>query len=249
MKYAFAGDRNLSVQILDFLLVKGYKPLALLVSDASKATHKDILIEKANLDKEFVFVGNEFKHNLDKLQSLDLDYIIGIHFPYIIPVEVLHIPRVGVVNLHPAFLPFNKGWNTPSWAILDNTEYGATLHFMEETLDTGAIIHQIELAPALTDTADSLYKKVIELEYIVFKEAFEDLVSLQPRRTKQIEKGTSYSKKDLIKIQEIELDRKYSGLEIINKLRALTTNNIQESSFFINENGEKIHITINLVKD
>jgi methionyl-tRNA formyltransferase len=249
MRYAFAGDRDISVQILDFLINSGFKPEALFVSEEPTATHKDLLIKKANLENRLVFVGNEFKNNLDLLNSLNLDYIIGIHFPYIIPIDVLNIPNVGVINLHPSYLPYNKGWHTASWAILDNSKLGATLHFMEETLDTGDIIHQIELMPKLNDTADSLYKKVLELEYIVFKEAFNEIVSLKPKRVKQLEIGTSHSKKDLAKIQEIELYKKYSGLEILNRLRALTTSNINEASFFINENGEKVYITLNLVKD
>src|SRR5690606_40574828 len=65
---------------------------------------------------EYIFEGNDFKNdeNFSKLKELNLDYIIGIHFPYIIPTEVLKIPKTGFLNLHPAYLPYNKGWNTPS---------------------------------------------------------------------------------------------------------------------------------------
>jgi methionyl-tRNA formyltransferase len=68
-----------------------------------------------------------------------------------------------VLNLHPV-LPYNKGWNTPSWAILDNTTYGATLHFMTEALDEGDIIHQKKLEIVFADTANTLYQKALELE-------------------------------------------------------------------------------------
>jgi methionyl-tRNA formyltransferase len=249
MRYAFAGDRNIALKILEFLIDKGFKPLALFVCDESKATHHNELVEKASLDSKFVFYGNDFKKNLDLIKSLNLDYIIGIHFPYIIPNEFLFTPKIGVINLHPAYLPYNKGWHTPSWAIIDGSKYGATLHFMDQTLDTGDIIHQLDIKPQLTDTADSLYKKVLDLEFQVFKEAFSELISLNPKRTKQIENGTSYSKKDLSKAQEIKIDQFYTGLEIINKLRGLTTNNVKESAYFLNEVGKKIHITINLSED
>jgi hypothetical protein len=44
------------------------------------------LIEISGLEK-FIFLGNNFRSekSLELLKSLDLDYIIGIHFPYIIP--------------------------------------------------------------------------------------------------------------------------------------------------------------------
>ena len=76
------------------------------------------------------------------LEQLSLDYIICVHFPYIVPREILSIPKYGVTNLHPAYLPYNLGWHTPSWAILENTPIGATLHYMDECVDTGDIIHQ-----------------------------------------------------------------------------------------------------------
>ena len=140
MKYAFAGDREISVNILSFLISKGYKPLALLVPDKTKSSHAKELIALSGIEKEFIFEGKEFLENINLFKSLDLDYIFGVHFPYIIPTEVLELPKIGFLNLHPAFLPFNKGWHTPSWAIIDGTKYGATLHFMSKKLDEGNII-------------------------------------------------------------------------------------------------------------
>ena len=89
--------------------------------------------------------------------------------------EVLIIPKIGFLNLHPSFLPYNKGWNTPSWAILDKTPYGATLHFMDQTLDEGDIIHQKRIDVLTVDTANNLYKKILKLEEEVFFEAFDEL--------------------------------------------------------------------------
>jgi methionyl-tRNA formyltransferase len=52
------------------------------------------LIEISGLEKNLFFVGNNFRsENLELLKSLDLDYIIGIHFPYIIPSNVLNFPK------------------------------------------------------------------------------------------------------------------------------------------------------------
>jgi folate-dependent phosphoribosylglycinamide formyltransferase PurN len=66
---------------------------------------------------------------------------------------------VCLIYIH--ILPYNKGWNTPSWAILDTT-YGA-LHFMTEALDEDDIIHQKKLEIVLR-TANTLYQKALELE-------------------------------------------------------------------------------------
>jgi methionyl-tRNA formyltransferase len=247
MKYVFAGDRQISVNILKWMIAKGYSPVALMVSSGKNESHADELIKISNLPQNKILIGKSFSErtSIETLKSLGADYFIGIHFPYVISSEVLNIPKIGFLNLHPAYLPYNKGWHTPSWAILDGTPYGATLHFMSETLDEGDIIHQkiIEVKP--DDTANSLYKRVLSLEEQVFHEAFDDLLSLVPSRVKQYTEGTSHTKRDLIKVQEINYLEYYKAEELISKIRALTTNDINEAAYFIVD-GKKVRIQINL---
>ncbi len=247
MKFAFAGDRKISCTILKFIISRGFKPSALLISDFDKASHDEDLIQISGLEKALIFRGNEFKNPevIQFLSSLELDYIFGIHFPYIIPTEILAIPKIGVVNLHPAYLPYNKGWHTPSWAIIEGCPYGATLHFMEEALDEGDIIHQKAIDVYPTDTANSLYKRVLKLEEEVFFEAFDSLSELNPKRIKQLDKGTSHQKKELKALQEINISENGSAIDLINKIRALTTNDHNESAYFILDN-KKIGVQINL---
>lgn len=247
MRYAFAGDRNISCKLLKFLIKKGHTPLALFVSGDINVTHGQELIDIAGINKSYIFKGNEFRksENIQQLKELELDYIFGIHFPYIIPKEILEIPKIGFLNLHPAYLPYNKGWHTPSWAILDKTPYGATLHFMEEALDEGDIIHQKKLQILLHDTANNLYQRVLELEAEVFYEAFETLLSLKPNRKKQNKKGTSHVKRDLHKLQQIDLNQECHPDEFIDKLRTLTTNKESEAAYFIKD-GKKIGVQVKL---
>jgi len=166
MRYAFAGNRNISCNLLKFIISKGYYPKALLVMDDKQSNHVKKLIELSKLSEANIFFGKSFTQeaNIKILKNMQLDYIIGIHFPYIIPNKVLECPKIGFLNLHPAYLPFNKGWHTPSWAILDKTKYGATLHFMSQKLDEGDIIHQKEIQVSIEDTADTLYSKTLKLE-------------------------------------------------------------------------------------
>ncbi|NBC57067.1 MAG: hypothetical protein GVY05_02115 [Bacteroidetes bacterium] len=247
MRYAFAGDRKISCRLLKFLISKGYKPLALLVSEGTNASHNQELIEIAQLERNYVLSANAFKtsENIKLLKSLDLDYVFGVHFPYIIPQEVLMIPKVGFLNLHPAYLPYNKGWHTPSWAIIDKTPFGATLHFMTENLDEGAIIHQKRLVVLPEDTANTLYQRVLNLEEEVFVEAFDELVTLNPKSKKQIEAGSSHIKKDLRNQQLIDLASKINPMDLIDKLRALTTNKTTEAAYFIKDN-KRIGVQVRL---
>lgn len=253
MKYIFAGDRDISVWVLKYLIDKGFKPEALMITEKNKASHAQELIKLSALPSSKIFEGNEFKSTkgLSTLSEIKPNFIFGIHFPYLIPKNVLEIPRNGFLNLHPAYLPFNRGWHTPSWAIIEKTPIGATLHFMEEKLDAGDIIHQKEIIIEPNETANSLYQRLKLVEFETFKEAFPKLIDGSFQRTKQdLTKGTSHVKKDLFsdEIQKLDLDKEFKGVDLIDKLRALTTNNISEAAYFIN-NGRKYHLQIKIEEE
>jgi len=253
MKYIFAGDRDIAVSVLKFIINEGIYPEALLISDETRSTHAQDLIDLSDLPRENILEGKEFDRTagLELLRDINPDYIIGIHFPYIISKEVLDIPKIGFLNLHPAYLPFNRGWHTPSWAILEDTPIGGTLHFMAEQLDGGDIIHQKKITPSPSDTANSLYKKLKMVEVEVFKEAWPQLIQLKPNKVAQsMSEGTSHNKKDLFKpeIQEFQLEKEYKFEDVMRKLRGLTTNNLEEAAYFMKD-GKKYRMQISLYKE
>jgi methionyl-tRNA formyltransferase len=254
IRFAFAGDRDISVKILRFLQKNNYKPEALLLSGPKRASHAHQLKEMCPyIEQDMVFEGNECKsrNSIFKLSQLDLDYIIGIHFPYIIPSEMLKIPKIGFLNLHPAYLPYNRGWHTPSWAIMDNTPVGATLHFMSEELDSGDIIAQSQVEIRPDDTAHTLYKKLKKSEYNLFKKCWPELVTKRfIRKVQDLHKGTSHNKQDLLKdkVQRIDLFGETTPEQLIRKLRALTTNDIREAAYFMKD-GKRYRIQVKIQKE
>jgi methionyl-tRNA formyltransferase len=249
MRIVFAGDREIGVRVLEYLLSQGVRPLALLLPALDQASHADRLIEMCPfLLPEQILRGTRFREPeaAALLRRLEPDYIIGIHFPYIVPEEVLAVPRVGVLNLHPAFLPYNRGWHTPSWAILEQTPIGATLHFMDSGVDTGDIVHQTQLAVSPGDTAHTLYGKLLELEMRVFAEAWPRLESgLYERKPQDPAQGSAHLRPELLEpsVQQIDLDEEVRAGDLIRRLRALTTNQRAEAAFF-EESGRRFRIQV-----
>lgn len=248
----FAGDREIAVNVLEFLTEKDITIASLLLPDKESASHDDDLLDICGyIDENRILRGKEFRTPEGKniLTNINPDYILSIHYQYIYPEEVLEIPTHGVVNLHPAYLPYNRGWHTPSWAILEETAYGATLHFMEEDIDSGDIIarKQIDIHP--DDTADSLYGRALEAELELFKQTWSDLADFSYDTTLQPEdKATSHKKDELQTVQEIDLDESAKVGEIIKKLRALTTNKMTEAAYY-EVDGEKYRIQANIVPE
>ena len=249
MRIVFAGDREISVRVLEYILSQGDRPSALLLPARDQASHAETLIEMCPfLMPEQILRGIAFREPeaVALLRGLDPDYIIGIHFPYIVSEEVLRVPRVGVLNLHPAFLPYNRGWHTPSWAIMEQTPIGATLHFMDSGVDTGDIVHQTQLAVSPGDTAHTLYARLLELEMQVFTEAWPRLKSvLYERKPQDRAQGSAHLRHELLdqSVQRIDLEEEVRAGDLIRKLRALTTNQKTEAAYF-EESGKRFRIQV-----
>ncbi len=236
------GNRQLAVDIYNWLVMKADIIPDILVLENDKEVWRDNM--KIN------YIG----HNLQFLgeYSIKFDYIIAIHWHSIIPKDILNLPKHGCINLHPAYLPYNRGFHTPSWALYDGTPYGATLHFMDECLDHGDIIAQerIEILPE--DTADSLYKRVMALEFELFKRMWPALRDFTYTRTPQPRclghELDGHKKKDLEYLQDLYYHFSHPVEEFINHLRALTTNDVREAAYFI-ENGQKYFVQVKITKE
>lgn len=237
-RFAFAGDRDIAVWVLEYLLEQGFRPLALLLPDEGRASHAEALARLCpHLPPERIVRGRAFREpaGVALLRELRLDAVVGIHFPYVVPREVLDVPRLGVLNLHPAFLPYNRGWHTPTWALLEGTPIGATLHFMDAGIDTGDLVHQRELPVLPGDTADTLYHRLKRLELDVFREAWPSLADGTFRRTPQPADGPpAHRRQELFTpaVQRIDLDERVRAGDLLRRLRALTTSRVDEAAYY-----------------
>jgi len=241
-RYAFAGDRALAVRILSYLLARGDVPAALLTSAGPGASHAGELA--AMVDAPHL-QGDAFRspQGLATLRSLDLEMVVCVHFPYLVPAEALAIPSWGWLNLHPAYLPYNRGWHTATWAILDGTPAGATLHLMSEDVDAGPIVAQAQAEVLGHDTAHSLYQRLLELEYEVFTGAWPAISSGDRSSTEQDHaRATMHRRADLSEaLRRIEPGE-------VTKLRALSTSNPDEAAFF-DQDGRRYRVQVRLEPD
>jgi methionyl-tRNA formyltransferase len=95
----------------------------------------------------------------DELQKLHVDLIIN-QCQSILKKSILDIPKIGVINRHNSLLPKNRGRLTPFWVLYNGEkETGVTIHFVEEKIDSGAIIVQEKFKVDPNETFNSLVKK------------------------------------------------------------------------------------------
>lgn len=77
--------------------------------------------------------------------------------------SMLCIPNRGWLNGHPGLLPEYRGANPVQWALANDGDVGATLHLMDEGIDTGPILIRQVMQWRGASTVDELRLHVIEL--------------------------------------------------------------------------------------
>ena len=103
------------------------------------------------------------------IDELGIELIILAGYMKILsPIFINHFSGK-ILNIHPSLLPKYPGLNTHKRAINAFEKYhGASVHFVTEELDGGPVISQEIVNIDSKDTEDTLAKKVLEKEHILY---------------------------------------------------------------------------------
>jgi len=93
-----------------------------------------------------------------------------------------------MMNIHPALLPSFPGLNAQEQTIKFGAKFsGCTVHFADEGVDTGPIIIQAIIKVKDDDTKESLSKRILVKEHIIYPQAVklfaENKIKISGRRT------------------------------------------------------------------
>lgn len=117
------------------------------------------------------------------VKSLHPDLIVLAGFLWKIPKNLIRAFPDQIINIHPALLPKYGGKGMYGMnvhkAVKENKdeETGITIHYVNENYDEGAIIHQAKTKLLPEDSAETIGKKVQQLEYHCFPRVIEKLLS------------------------------------------------------------------------
>jgi len=98
---------------------------------------------------------------LQELQSLEANLQIVVAFR-MLPKAVWQMPEYGTFNLHASLLPDYRGAAPINWAIINGeSKTGVSTFFIDEKIDTGAMILQAATTITPEDNAGSLHNKLM----------------------------------------------------------------------------------------
>ncbi len=100
---------------------------------------------------------------LNKIRELKPDIAFVCSYNFLLPKEFYEIPKLGTLNFHPSLLPDYRGAN-PYYHVIMNQEKetGVTMHFMDESFDTGDIVKQVQVQILKEDTMGTLFNRLNE---------------------------------------------------------------------------------------
>ena len=225
MKILYLANNWLGWQILKWLKEQGEEIVGLVIHPPHKQKYVHEMLEVAYLPSHRIFYGSQLGDSdvVEAIQKLMPDIGISILFDYILKSEFLNMFPQGVINLHPALLPYNRGQYPNVWSIVEGTPAGVTLHYVDEGTDTGDIIAQQEVPVEPIDTGETLYRKLERASLTLFQETWPLIkAGRAPRIPQNKGVGTYHRTRDVESIDKIQLDQQYKARDLINILRART---------------------------
>lgn len=138
--------------------------------------------EKAGIDNIFIdpkeFETEELYNGrlIEEFEKRDIDLIVLAGYLKILSKDFIKTFKNRIINIHPSLIPLFCGdgyyGKRVHEAVLKSgvKETGATVHFVDEGVDTGPVILQRKVAIGGNDTVKSLQEKVLEIEHEIIVE-------------------------------------------------------------------------------
>ena len=171
MRVAFFGTPEFAVPSLRALVGEGFDVVAVVTQpDAPQGRSRSRLVPppvKVVAEAEGLPVLQPEKPVgafLDQLRALQPDIGVVVAYGHILKPELLTLPRLGMVNVHPSLLPELRGAAPVEWAIINGLERtGVTIMQLDAGMDSGPILHQIPHAIDSDVTAGELSEHLAEM--------------------------------------------------------------------------------------
>ncbi|WP_278035188.1 methionyl-tRNA formyltransferase [Flavobacterium nitratireducens] len=170
LRIVFMGTPDFAVGILDSILKNNYEVVGVITA-ADKPAGRGQKI-KYSAVKEYALANNlnllqptnlKDESFLAELKSLNANLQVVVAFR-MLPKVVWEMPKLGTFNLHASLLPNYRGAAPINWAIINGeTKTGVTTFFIDDKIDTGAMILSAETAIEPNENVGQLHDRLIHL--------------------------------------------------------------------------------------
>jgi len=170
IRIVFMGTPDFAVATLNELITQKYNVVGVITAP-DKPAGRGRKINQSAVKKYAVANGlpvlqpTNLKNEdfLSELKSLNANLQIIVAFR-MLPKAVWNMPEYGTFNLHASLLPAYRGAAPINWAIINGEQTtGVTTFFIDEKIDTGAIILQEKVNIAPNETVGELHDRLMDI--------------------------------------------------------------------------------------
>ena len=228
LRIVFMGTPEFAVGILDTIIKAKYN-LVGVITAADKPAGRGQKI-KYSAVKEYALANNltflqptnlKDESFLEELKSLNANLQIVVAFR-MLPAVVWNMPKLGTFNLHASLLPNYRGAAPINWAIINgDTKTGVTTFFIDDKIDTGAMILSSEIEIIPNENAGQLHDRLMQLGSTTVIETLSLIEKDNVTTTRQKENldiKTAYK----LNKENCKIDWTKSAIEIYNLIRGLS---------------------------
>ena len=228
LRIVFMGTPEFAVGILDTIIKNNYEVVGVITAVDKPAGRGQKI--KYSAVKEYAL-----EHNLNLLQPSNLKdetflaelQILNANLQVVVafrmlPEVVWRMPKLGTFNLHDSLLPNYRGAAPINWAIINGeTKTGVTTFFIDDKIDTGAMILSKEIGISSDENAGELHDRLMVLGSDAVAETLALIEKGKVTTTIQVdhkEIKTAYK----LNRENCKVDWNKSAVEIHNLIRGLS---------------------------
>ena len=128
--------------------------------------------------------------------------------------KIHSLPEYGCVNIHTGLVQHYRGVDSTKWAVYNNEldKIGATLHYIDDSIDAGSVIAQKKIQLTLEDSLETAFFKTCVAGFDVLSENILDIINNKVNKIKLQKKGKLYQTKDMTPEIESYLESNYEKI-------------------------------------
>lgn len=222
MKLVFFGEDSFSTVVLQSIIEAKFEVLCVICPVYDNYIYKRLEICANKFSVPFFrrddFAEQEF---INRLKSYVPDLFVVAHFQKLLKKELLSLPKIGSINLHPSLLPKYRGMSPQHWPIINGDQYtGVTVHYIDDGIDTGDIIEQEKV-----EITDEMYVNELQIKMIpvynrIMVNAIKKIENRDFTPIKQNHIFADYYGR--LKKKDRAIDLRKSALQVYNLIRAVS---------------------------
>lgn len=249
LRFVFLGGSQYSLRILLSILQDARSELVYFVfDDLDRESSEWRAVSSGVPDIERRLVSAEAIQDITFIGTMKTNQVqlaLSVNFMHRIGPSFLGAFPLGCLNLHPSFLPYNRGTWPELWSIIEGTPSGISLHYMDEGIDTGPVVDQTRVHVTSFDTGATLCSRIEDAGVALIQKHWPALRESQVSGVSQPFKTRLRTDKERLQLEQLNLAHIGTLNHHLDILRALTLDPFIRGGWYIDrETGKRVRVTV-----